>query len=1135
MNRKQTFYTKGSNVREYERTYKWEKKGTVDTKYLLQTYTTRYRQDKTVDYKLDYNGNTKATNHRENSSNYDASGKYYIYTTTYTQDSKNVNKQRKYWAGKDPNYVTNVANFNSEGTNWLNNTEYQNYKNNIKSMYRTYKGTNPNILLASTIYNTKGVKTEYRTYEQQVDGSLKTLTNYYDNGKVKEDIMYIGNSDNRIRSYYIKYYDNGRKEKEINYSKYGTYLRVRTYYNTTANNISSDLNNTGAEVNTKLNETLYDNNGKKTTFIKYKNDQIDTKTSCSAEGKIINIYYYNTNNKVYKKDYYNQDENYLEKSELYNTKSILIEALYFDKSGIKIKLEQYNTNNSKKILEISYMNNQIDKVKRIDENSNILWLSSYQNNKKDKLEVYKYDKNTLTSTEKFQFTDSDLLIENQAEAAEPAYDDEYLSESDFDNFVADNHLENTVDTYEVEPITEVTTFHDLKNIDLNKIINNTTVNKYIKDSYFKDYTNIFYEDLYTVDNLILNNTNDNETLSMSDITKLKGLKSIDLNNINIFEIDSSIENLMYLNNLKLNNCNLNYIADNINNLTKLKTINLANNALTDIKLTDNFINQLQSLNLSNNNISYLDNLLYKAFLAKKDINISQNNFTDTNIDPTELSTTSFKTFIGNQHYEDTRINSFKLKDKTLNDILPSIFINEDNTINISKLNDYQISYFKVTSDNLSKIDEYNYLYDYNSLIEELKNDNIDITKLENIDNSSKIKIDNNNIEQELTNIIKDEGIYVLSFKNNSELYQQSFNTINLYTYSDLNNKLQEVSSDCNHSMYGEVVSGDTLTLNDNTKVTDYCHFKNNEEALLKFNNQNSEYLSKLNIDVTNNDPEKLNNLYSVAYDEYINSNNFTTQELKDIELKNNEVSTFFDIYENKKVDSEIKELTDAYNHNIEINNVVENTDILQEISSIVPDNEQNNNSDSIIYKANKYNINEAVKFAKRNGNVWYRENVKVEKYDCTNFVSYVLNRGGKIKQEVNGSRNMGWWVKSKRKIIRKGGSKIYKYSYTKSVSWINANTFVHYWSTKKQSKNFVKNFKWNNIENYAKEGNVIAYDSGRDGGWDHVAYIVAKNKKKGYLTIAQHTNNYIGDATKKGKARGWLNIARTHNFKIIKF
>ncbi|WP_423363234.1 hypothetical protein [Mycoplasma sp. P36-A1] len=58
MNRKQTFYTKGSNVREYERTYKWEKKGTVDTKYLLQTYTTRYRQDKTVDYKLDYNGNT---------------------------------------------------------------------------------------------------------------------------------------------------------------------------------------------------------------------------------------------------------------------------------------------------------------------------------------------------------------------------------------------------------------------------------------------------------------------------------------------------------------------------------------------------------------------------------------------------------------------------------------------------------------------------------------------------------------------------------------------------------------------------------------------------------------------------------------------------------------------------------------------------------------------------------------------------------------------------------------------------------------------------------------------------------------------------------------------------------------------
>lgn len=128
--------------------------------------------------------------------------------------------------------------------------------------------------------------------------------------------------------------------------------------------------------------------------------------------------------------------------------------------------------------------------------------------------------------------------------------------------------------------------------------------------------------------------------------------------------------------------------------------------------------------------------------------------------------------------------------------------------------------------------------------------------------------------------------------------------------------------------------------------------------------------------------------------------------------------------------------------------------------------------------------------------------------DCANFTSQILEAMG-VPQDRSGGLNasIGWW----HEVVPAGGG----YTHSHSFSFIRADTFVKYFHTGYTTYSHL-DFSYNLLS-----GDIITYDQGNDGDWDHVGYVVTRDTYAGtypdedghYYTyynyfVAQHSGNY---------------------------
>lgn len=294
----------------------------------------------------------------------------------------------------------------------------------------------------------------------------------------------------------------------------------------------------------------------------------------------------------------------------------------------------------------------------------------------------------------------------------------------------------------------------------------------------------------------------------------------------------------------------------------------------------------------------------------------------------------------------------------------------------------------------------------------------------------------------------------------------------------------------------------------NKEVYSYCEFTNQENALQNFV---KEYIyvfdyfqKKYKLDTINE--ENWKKYYELLYEDDNEELFVPVQILKG----------FFDIYENKEKNDELKNNIKEYN---ELKNV-KNSDNSNNIDKLV-DSIKNNipyynneivNSDLLKTSVMKTS---SQSFSRSNGikyAVKYAENPNKTKYgvasrDCTNFTSQILENGG-YSQVWGLTNRFGWWYKK--------SDSTFKYSW----SWVNADSFIKYWGVKYYTTNF------NTFSKKIKAGDFILQDSNNDGDYNHAGFVTAitNNNKKyeidnenlGVCTmvefkdfkVAQHTSNY---------------------------
>lgn len=231
---------------------------------------------------------------------------------------------------------------------------------------------------------------------------------------------------------------------------------------------------------------------------------------------------------------------------------------------------------------------------------------------------------------------------------------------------------------------------------------------------------------------------------------------------------------------------------------------------------------------------------------------------------------------------------------------------------------------------------------------------------------------------------------------------------------------------------------------------------------------------------------------------------------------------FFDIYENKAQNEEIKEYVES----------TPNPDpetlayMLPYTAPFSIEYFENNNA-SLMAAAQTFNITDgtayAVKWAMKRNTASYPDYSSGNGGgDCANFASQILVAGG-IKMHEDTSVSKGWWCKAVG-TVNPGPV------YTSSLSWRVANNFVKFMGT---SGNVFSNFK--KFSEKVKAGDFITYNLGEDGDWDHVGYITATGKAGTYpylddngnrkektytnFCVAQHSSDYY--AWVNSRDNGW--------------
>lgn len=207
---------------------------------------------------------------------------------------------------------------------------------------------------------------------------------------------------------------------------------------------------------------------------------------------------------------------------------------------------------------------------------------------------------------------------------------------------------------------------------------------------------------------------------------------------------------------------------------------------------------------------------------------------------------------------------------------------------------------------------------------------------------------------------------------------------------------------------------------------------------------------------------------------------------------------FFDIYEN---DESNQEIIDNYNP------LLKNAD--DELYSLPYDRENLGIQEPEI-EPRGWSLSAARAYCKNFAVTPNSAGYGVFKNDCTNFASQIKFEGG-FAQQYTGNINTGWW--------HTGDGVYNRYS----TSWINADKFVKRLGTDFTTSSF------SDLSYRVKAGKLIAFDSARDGGWDHVAFVYKVGKDRGSymnLKIAQHSSNYL--AWVSSSTNGWENLTNTN-------
>lgn len=299
----------------------------------------------------------------------------------------------------------------------------------------------------------------------------------------------------------------------------------------------------------------------------------------------------------------------------------------------------------------------------------------------------------------------------------------------------------------------------------------------------------------------------------------------------------------------------------------------------------------------------------------------------------------------------------------------------------------------------------------------------------------------------------------------------------------------------------------------------YIEFKDSDEAINKINNAYPDLISKIsktyNVDgLTDNSWEEFKN----AFFKYVIDYN-----LLEASDEFHAMVEFFDIYENKSKNNEIKELIKS-NKTFSTMSLITDfsgqlTESQQKLAQMLPftsklsekynnvHSEKNKLNVSVMSASDTLNKEKAIEYAAN-----HAESINLLKYyyfkdgDCANFASQILEAAG-VKQTVYDQVSKGWWH-------------TFKIVHKHSQAWSMADTFARYMGI---SHKTVKDH--NSFSKKLIKGDFITVDFTSDGDWDHIGFVTARNlyPNEGYkyidYKVAQHTGNY--HQWTSGPKNGW--------------
>ena len=226
---------------------------------------------------------------------------------------------------------------------------------------------------------------------------------------------------------------------------------------------------------------------------------------------------------------------------------------------------------------------------------------------------------------------------------------------------------------------------------------------------------------------------------------------------------------------------------------------------------------------------------------------------------------------------------------------------------------------------------------------------------------------------------------------------------------------------------------------------------------------------------------------------------------ENLETQKQVFDLFFDIYENKAQNEEIKAYLES----------TPNPDP-ETLAYMLPYNapfsvEYFENAVPTAAAAQTFNVTNGTAYAVKWAEARNYPTYPSYDGDCANFASQILIAGG-IQMHESPSTDSGWWC-------RTVGTTNPGTSHITSKSWRLANNFVRFMGT---SGNEYTSFY--TFSTKVRAGDFIAYDGARDGSWDHVGFItttgdvgtynyrdddnVVRSKYYRTFCVAQHNTDY---------------------------